>query len=86
MGFGLLQRMCAAYGRFIQRRWVDLLGATMSHGDNVEGLPFILYDKAASCDICISYEDPWRMAHDHIFRVEDVDGAYARYRRWALCS
>lgn len=87
MGFGLITEDVCRLRAF----YTKALGCS-ARGDDVhteimcEGLPFILYDKAASiADMAFSYEDSMGYGHTTIsFRVEDVDGAYARLQEMGV--
>lgn len=87
MGFGLITDDV----RRLREFYTKVLGCP-AEGDDIhtemrcEGIPFVLYDKAASvADMAFSYDDS--MGHGHTtvsFRVEDVDAEYARLQQMGV--
>lgn len=81
MGFGFITEDVARLRDF----YTGVLDCG-AQGDDIhtevlcEGLPFVLYDKAASiADMGFSYDEAMGHGHTTIsFRVEDVDAEYAR--------
>lgn len=84
MGFGLITQDV----RRLRDFYTALLGC-FAQGDDVhaqiqcEGMPFVLYDKAASiADMAFSYDEAMGHGHTTIsFCVADVDAEYARLKQ-----
>lgn len=87
IGFGLITEDVCRLREF----YTQVLGCT-AQGDDIHteiqcgGLPFVLYDKAASmADMAFSYDDAMGHGHTTIsFRVENVDAEYDRLTRMGV--
>ena len=81
VGFGLITQDV----RRLRAFYTEVIGCS-ANGDDIHteilcgGVPFVIYDKAASmADMAFSYDDTMGHGHTTIsFRVGDVDAEYAR--------
>lgn len=87
IGFGLITEDVGRLREFYQRVLNCRAEGDDTHTEiQCEGVPFVLYDKAASmADMAFSYDASLGHGYTTLsFRVEDVDAEYARLREMGV--